>query len=178
MLKSRERPRARHFLLSAAAMSDPSKSQPASTAAPANRAKRGRNFGFDVPGIPPVPNFGEESPMPEPKRHKASAKGASPQLTQELPSAASRNEERNTPTASGQDAAQRQWFATQRLGLASHGFLCQHLSAGCFFARSRRYACRREGMGAANIDPCWLSFSQGAALARCGCITLRSALPT
>ena len=75
-------------------------------------------------------------------------------------------------------ALQRHWFATQRLGLASHGFPCQPLSAGCFFARSRRYACRRRGMGAANIDPCWLSFSQGAAFARCGCITLRSALPT
>ena len=98
MLKSRERPRARHFLFSAAAMSDPSKSQPASTAAP---AKRARDWGFDVPGMPPVPNFGEESPMPEPKRHKASAKGVSPQLTQELPRTASGDEERNTPTASG-----------------------------------------------------------------------------
>ena len=28
-------------------------------------------------------------------------------------------------------------------------------------------------MGAANIDPCWPSFSHAAALARCGCITLR-----
>ena len=43
--------------------------------------------------------------MPEPKRHKASAKGASPQLTQELPRTASGDEERNTPTASGQVAA-------------------------------------------------------------------------
>ena len=43
--------------------------------------------------------------MPEPKRHKASAKGASPQLTQELPRTPSSDEERNTPTASGQVAA-------------------------------------------------------------------------
>ena len=79
-------------------MSAPSK--PASTAAPAKRAR-----GFHVPGMPPVPFLGGDSLLPEPKRHRASAKGASPQLIQELPRTASGDEERNTPTASGQVAA-------------------------------------------------------------------------
>ena len=77
-------------------MPDPSKH--ASTAAP---PKRARDYGFHVPGMPPVPNFGGESP---PKRHKASAKEASPRLTQEMPRRPSSDEERNTPTASGQVA--------------------------------------------------------------------------
>ena len=77
-------------------MPDPSKH--ASTAAP---PKRAREYGFHVPGMPTVPNFGGESP---PKRHKASAKEASPRLTQEMPRRPSSDEERNTPTASGQVA--------------------------------------------------------------------------
>ena len=72
-------------------MSAPSKS--ASTAAPAKRVR-----GFDVPGMPAIPFLGGSSPSPEPKRNRASqkldekgdpAKGASPQLIQELPSTAS-----------------------------------------------------------------------------------------
>ena len=78
-------------------MPDPSKH--ASTAAPPKRARR--EYGFHVEGMPPVPDFGGESP---PKRHKASAKEASPRLTQEMPRRPSSDEERNTPTASGQVA--------------------------------------------------------------------------
>ena len=52
-------------------------------------------------GCPPFLILGGESP---PKRHKASAKEASPRLTQEMPRTPSSDEERNTPTASGQVA--------------------------------------------------------------------------
>ena len=84
----------------------PAPSNPASSAAPTR--------GFDIRGLPPVPFFDGASPSPKPKRRRLSqeavdkeapAKGAPPPGTQELSTAASGNEERNTPTASGQDAA-------------------------------------------------------------------------
>ena len=80
-------------------------SAPSKLASTAALAKRARDWGFHVPGMPPVPFLDGDSPLPEPKRHRASAKGASPQLTQELPRTPSSDEERNTPTASGQVAA-------------------------------------------------------------------------
>ena len=69
----------------------PAPSNPASSAASTR--------GFDIRGLPPVPFFDGSSPSPNPKRRRLSPG------TQELSLAASGNEERNTPTASGQDAA-------------------------------------------------------------------------